>query len=401
MVMLLQAGASSATCLTLRTYVVSAPRCSARLSTAQWTQQKLPQRPFHKSANRFTKPKNSLAAFSQPFTKQTVVTIRPVSSIAHHRHFSTSRTWLAEPSTATAQAKDDAAAKAGPSEKLEGRPFHPEEADGVNVLINQVPPVWLLRKDPRHQGESLAGYIFSIGRAYLKFYMGGRRNIGVCKRKAAYIREQTGFDARQAIDAQLREGNAFPLPENVSRSDFQLLLRSRNDRIRQPLFVALVLICGETLPIILYLLRRHIVPYMPFTCRTESQEIQLQHQREIPGYEAYKKQTENSSNDTDLSSTKKARQEAIARGLSLALIPTFLQPTSYLVSKLERYRAYEALDDRLLARDGGPDALSRYEMMLALTDRAYDYASKGLKLGSHDRKVKFLTEHIEDSLKAK
>jgi hypothetical protein len=395
---------SSASSIILRSYLVSAPsRCSPRAASAPWTQQKLSQRLFHRSANGLTKPNTLFSEHCRTSRPKNIIAPRSALFVAQSRHFSSSRAQLDQPSPSpspvTSPAKNDASSKSGPSEEHEGVAFHPEEPDAVNVIINQVPPVWLLRKDSRYEGESLPKYALSIGRAYLKFFMGGRRNIGVCKRKAAYIREQTGFDARQAINDQLQHGDKYSLPEDISRSDFQLLLRSRNDRLRQPIFVLLVLVFGETLPIWLYLFRRHIVPFLPYTCRTEQQQLQLQDQREQAGHRIYEQAAETSSTPKDSSPSELTREEAIARGLGLPLTPAFLQPTSFLISRLAWYRAYLTLDNRLLERDGGPEALSRYEMMLALTDRAFDYTSIGKKPSNREQAVGFMTENIAQSQK--
>lgn len=106
-----------------------------------------------------------------------------------------------------------------------------------------------------------ASYLFQLGKAYVRFYKLGVKNIWSNYKEYRHVRRR--FAGRDIHDL-VRHA---PMP-TISRREFQLYLRTRHDLKKLIPFGLVLAICGEFTPLVILALGTVVVPY---TCRIPKQ----------------------------------------------------------------------------------------------------------------------------------
>ncbi|KAK7519874.1 uncharacterized protein IWZ02DRAFT_376960 [Phyllosticta citriasiana] len=130
-----------------------------------------------------------------------------------------------------------------------------KRVDRVNPPISTLPaPVNLPAKDAH---DSKMKYWFETGKAYLSFFKTGVRNVWANSKAARELRKSKGNE--------------------LTRAEFQLIVRSRHDVNRLPIFAIVLLVFGEFTPLV----APFLVGVMPKTCRPPQTEEGLARRAEI------------------------------------------------------------------------------------------------------------------------
>ena len=236
------------------------------------------------------------------------------------------------------------------------------------------------------------------------FYKTGLRNVYYSYKAARHL--------QRTYQKQFPDTPLHALPSYVlSRSDFLLLYRSRNDVKRIPIFALVLIVCGEFTPLII----PFISGIVPLTCRIprqlESDRRKLEERRSrsfrdlvtsppppppptsTPSVLGSKETTnavvdqDDNSNAINISNDGVEilpyldRQQLLHISRSLGLhstywadrfFPSLLPPAVLLRSRIHRRQVYLETDDRLIVRDGGVDRMDLEEVKMALVDRGVD-----------------------------
>ena len=126
----------------------------------------------------------------------------------------------------------------------------------------------------RKPDDSTFSYYLRLGRAYLKFYKTGMKNI---RRNWNEFSEIKGWLTPFTIGASARYGGtnhvnkkreSVPIP-HISRREYILYFRTKHDLFKLLPFGLVILVCGEFTPLVIILLGNRVTPY---TCRIPSQQ---------------------------------------------------------------------------------------------------------------------------------
>lgn len=120
-------------------------------------------------------------------------------------------------------------------------------SDTLNAPASTLPPPLNL-PPPKQPNQSIFSYYYALGKAYVLFYKSGMgaiyRNWKMTRQVQGRIAAAPSPQERHADDeALLRSGM-------LSRAEFLLILRTRQDIRKIPLFVLVYLVCGEFTPLV-------------------------------------------------------------------------------------------------------------------------------------------------------
>ena len=242
--------------------------------------------------------------------------------------------------------------------------------------------------------EKCTRYI-ALGRAYYTFFKTGLKNVYHNYRASLPVRRSLGLPVylpTSPLPSSNGVGSTFLTTVtalNLSRSDFQLVRRSANDVRRIIPFTLILLICGELTPLIIVFLGNAVTPS---TCRVpkqlDKQQITKAERKRAsfatiqarlgsatpisPGSEEEMQWLAENFADVDFAASASAEQVlqgCAALGLARThQLPSLLVPLLYR-PRLKRWAQYLDLDDRLIVRGGGPEAMFAEELRIALEER--------------------------------
>lgn len=136
----------------------------------------------------------------------------------------------------------------------------------INPLASTIPAPLLIPE--QQHGQSKFRYYLACGKAYWNFYKTGVKNImenrrianrlkqGIKRNSLAYA-AKTGRSTAEARRAML----------GATRAQRQLIIRSRSELARVPIFALLLVVFGEWLPLLVIFM----TPLIPFNCRIPKQ----------------------------------------------------------------------------------------------------------------------------------
>ncbi|KZM25011.1 uncharacterized protein EKO05_0009482 [Ascochyta rabiei] len=259
----------------------------------------------------------------------------------------------------------------------------------------------------RKAGQNYASYLFSCGKAYLTFYKTGishtRQTLKLAKALRAKLAEQGKGISKDVA------GNGI-----LSRSEWQVLRRSRRDLLRLPVMGFLILALGEWLPLIVV----YLTPVIPEACRIPTQvertlrklEDRRKDRLTRIAMDAQRLQARNRTPATDgdairlaaaaegLLSPETKVGKAGGMAMASAIVPPeasqelslfhllllsarlnchprildtlYLTPPKWLLQRnVSKTLAYLTQDDELIRRDGGSQALDKQELLRACVER--------------------------------
>ena len=236
----------------------------------------------------------------------------------------------------------------------------------INPPSSTLPPPMVLPS--RSPSQSTFAYYFSLGRAYLDFYKTGA--------KAVY----TNFQESQAIVARLPPSLPIPdaLSQNLlSRGEWQLIRRSRQDIAKVPPFALVFMICGEFTPLVILFLggvvpRTCMIPKQIGVMRQKAEE---RRQRSFRGGSLQSDQV-----SSTIEGLRHGELQHIGRSLGLysKLWDTLIggAPALLMKRRAQKRLEYLDLDDMAITRDGGVKRMEIEEVRIALEERGVDVLSK-------------------------
>ncbi|KAF1920285.1 hypothetical protein BDU57DRAFT_430174, partial [Ampelomyces quisqualis] len=242
-----------------------------------------------------------------------------------------------------------------------------------NELLNPpaftyAPPLSIPSREP---DQSYPSYLWKCGRAYLSFYKASVSNVRQTAALAKSLRSKSAGTSGSPTDI-------------LSRAEWQITLRSRNDMLRLPAFGIIFLVCGEWTP----LLVMYITPAVPEACRiprqvervlAKSEQRRFERLRRIWLGSALCESSDALANvrvsDLDTLHLRKisARLDCHARVWDWLNLP----PPGVLVKwSVGRRVEYLKRDDELIKRDGGWKELGEKEVHRACVERGIDVLGK-------------------------
>lgn len=243
--------------------------------------------------------------------------------------------------------------------------------------------------------DKFSRYI-ALGKAYLTFYKNGLKNVYHNYRASIPLRRSLGLPVYLPSSPPPRATAAGEKPFqtvvdslNLSRANFQLVRRAAYDVRRTIPFALVLLICAELTPLAVLALGDAVTPY---TCRVPQQIDKTRLKRAQlkrdalaaiqaslglstsikPGSEQELTWLAENFASPEFVNTASAEQVLLGCamfGLTKRIDrPAFLVPWVYR-PRLRRWAEYLALDDRLIVRGGGVDALTPEEVRIAVDER--------------------------------
>ena len=223
----------------------------------------------------------------------------------------------------------------------------------------------------RASNQSRAIYLYNTGHAYLGFYKTGIKNVFSSYRDSRALRRTL----------QVRSGNATVSEKElaaqglITRSEFQLLYRSRHDILRVPFFVVICTLTGELAPLVVLLLANQV----PWTCRTprqlEGKRLKEEDRRAKSALRLSASAPVESSDDDEMSLS---REQLLHASTWLGTHSRHWNPPSFLLRRrLSKRRQYLKLDDQLLRKDYASGvSLDGENLRWALSDRGLMVSGK-------------------------
>jgi len=276
----------------------------------------------------------SVARPTQPRLRP--ITIAALSQVSY---FSTSSTKCAD---------------AGPA-LVRQSPKHPINHDAANPpASSRPPPLDLPTRDPE---TSYVKHLFHTGKAFLTFYKTGLRQL--------YTNTRIIYPSSS--------GPPAPPPLPGTRAAHIFRHRWEQDIRRLPLFLALLVVCGEFTPLAVVFFPNRV----PLTCRIPSQVNQLRRkaeERRTLAIERYHHAGDNA---------QPGGYAAQALGITGPRMASYLGGLTlhefWYGRRLWKRMNFLAKDDELLIEAGGVQALENDEVLLACEDRGIPIVERDIK----------------------
>ncbi|KAL9037925.1 MAG: hypothetical protein Q9214_005487 [Letrouitia sp. 1 TL-2023] len=221
------------------------------------------------------------------------------------------------------------------------------------------PPLELPEKRP---DQAKIKYFYRLGKAYVGFYKAGIKAVYHNYKLARQIQGQIPHGLSR--EAALQNGS-------LTRASYQLLLRTRRDLARIPLFALVLTVCGEFTPIVVVFMG--LSKAVPRTCWVPKQVLGAQQKLE--------ERRRRSFRDGTIAPDQQPLVEQLPSALlhigrSLALYSEWWDRVGLMPPLLDRRvkKRLEQLDldDHAISRDGGVAYLKGEEVELAASDRGLD-----------------------------
>ena len=259
------------------------------------------------------------------------------------------------------------------------RPIPKEPSLALNPPPSARPPI--LELPSRLPDQSASRYYFNVGKAYVKFYKTGFKNL------------YQNFNSAKSIAGRLESATYEEDVRNglISRADWHLVKRQRADVLRMPLFLLIFAVCGEFTPLVAIFFSGAVprslwVPKQVQKAREKSEARRKEVFRNPPaGLDIDRKEAEPGIMPAP---------EVLHIGRSLGLYSSLwdridLPPLWLIRRRIKKRMEFVELDDFTIRRDGGVKGLEAAEVWLAAEMRGLDV------LG---RKESHLRRHLSDWL---
>jgi len=247
----------------------------------------------------------------------------------------------------------------------------------VNGPVTTLPPPLVLPVRGPDQGT--ISYYYRFGSAYIAFYKTGFKNVWH-NYKASRTLQRTVLDAKCGGSLQRAVHSGL-----LTRSDFQLLVRSWHDVKRIPAFALVFIACGEFTPLVVLF----ISGVVPRTCQIPKQVRGDREKVEVRRKASFRELVvAPPAEDVGVGGLKREQLLHISRSLGLhsGWWPEGfgLPPDGLLKAKIKGRAEYLDMDDYLIESDGGVGEMEMEEVRMALEERGLDV------LGKNDEQLKML-----------
>ncbi|KAM3070085.1 hypothetical protein ACMFMG_003882 [Clarireedia jacksonii] len=219
-------------------------------------------------------------------------------------------------------------------------------------------------------------YAISLGKAYAAFYKTGVKNIYYNYIAAQPLQEIIDTKHKGSISSAVKAGD-------LSRSDFQLLVRNWHDVKRVPAFALVFIVCGEFTPLVVVAMSNVV----PWTCRIpkqiEGDRKKLEERRKISFRNLTMPPPEKEVGVQGLE-----RMQLLHISWSLGLSSSMWDwlggrlpglPNAILRRKVRKRLEYLELDDELIGREGGVAGMEEEEIKMACVERGIDVIGRDLR----------------------
>ena len=272
----------------------------------------------------------------------------------------------------------------------------------LNPPSSTLPPPLVL--PVRTPNQSTFSFYFALGKAYLTFYRTGGFAVWQNWKLAFAIRERLeqspATSSRSSPPSTaLASASSSALADAalaariLSRADWQLLRRSRQDVARVPWFALVLLVFGEFTP----LLAPFLTAVVPRTCRVPAQVASERVKAEARRGLSFRTGTLVESGRTPETVGSMSPAQVVHVGRSVGLFPKMLDRVGYVPvgiakRRAERWVEYLRLDDQAIEDWGGVDKMEMEEVRISLEERGVDLN------GRNDTQLRSL---LKDWLKAR
>lgn len=239
----------------------------------------------------------------------------------------------------------------------------PEILDEVNAPLTTLPTS--LELPPRPSGGFNFSYLLDSGKVYFRFFKTGLVNV-YHNYKATRPLEQRANAANGSLMELARA-------EQITRSEFQHLMRTRHDVHRLPVFGLIFLIFAELSPFII----PFVPSAVPWTCRIP-QQLERQRRKRKERKDASWKEILKMPLEQRLQATKKELKELSSKEVwhitkVLGIEPRVLPFGFYARKRANKQTEYIEVDDILVQRGGGYRLLNPgEELVKAVEERGME-----------------------------
>lgn len=268
-------------------------------------------------------------------------TTTAATATSHPSIASTRAAATPSPSAAAAAAANPPPTTRPPQLTLPARPANPDTSDAKPGLLS----------------KQTFSHLFASGMAYLKFYKTGIKHV--------YTNTRLLYSSSQDILADK--------PDPSTRAHLHLRLRWQHDVRRLPLFALVLLVCGEFTPFVVLALPGAV----PLPCRIPRQVEKLLGKAERGRAEARGEIAGAALDRVKAGTAGEAAPPVGVLARILGVSSHAWTPGFLLASRVERRLRFLAVDDALLVRSGGAEALVEEEVRLACADRGVDVLGRG------------------------
>lgn len=262
----------------------------------------------------------------------------------------------------------------------------------------------------RKDGQHIANYLWSAGHAYLAFYRSGISHVWQTFKHAKTLQAKAAMAMSRRKDADITDV--------LTRAEWQIVKRSRENAFRLPAMGILILLLGEFLPLVAL----YVTPLLPETCRIPQQVKRETSKKEnrrkdrlrrlgkdttglvsmghsnaesLPSgheVETVEGKSAQGTKDSKMLSTAQAVQQARTDKFSLFELRSgsaqfdchsrlwdwlYLTPPKWLLKhNVARTINYLRTDDALIQRDGGHQLLETQEIERVCMERGIDVLGK-------------------------
>lgn len=266
----------------------------------------------------------------------------------------------------------------------------PEDAfphDRLNPPSSTRPPPLTL--PTREADQPAYKYYYSLGRAYLTFYKTGLKNL------------YTNYKLTRILVA--RHPSLQPLEQSLlsgtlTRADWLTIRRTRADLARLPLFGLVFCICGEFTPLVVLAVSGAVPRSLWIPMQVESARRKVEERRN----ELFRNPDPALGLEAEMKGGKveeMGQPVMVHIGKSLGLYSTLwdrmgVSPTPIVRRRVKRRMEFVELDDAVIERDGGVEALDGEEVEMAAEMRGIDV------LGRKEADLKMVLEEWLQARKA-
>ncbi|KAI9822316.1 MAG: hypothetical protein M1827_000034 [Pycnora praestabilis] len=232
----------------------------------------------------------------------------------------------------------------------------------------------------RAPSEKAVSFYFKLGKGYLTFYKTGLRNVWANFQASRTLRKQINTAASGSVGTAVSSGL-------ISRSDFQLLVRSWHDSKRIPPFALVFMVCGEFTPLVVLFMSGVV----PRTCRIPKQILADREAVEVVRRASFRELVTDAPRlEEEGQVGRLSREQLLHISRSLALYSRWWPeqlgiPTDGMLRRsIGKSLNYLEMDDELIERDGGVGQMEIEEVRMACVERGVDV------LGKNDQQLRML-----------
>ncbi|KAA8899198.1 hypothetical protein TRICI_006367 [Trichomonascus ciferrii] len=229
----------------------------------------------------------------------------------------------------------------------------------------------------RQEGVSTARHYMNMGKSLVKLYKSGIVNVWRNNWKVRSLQQQYNFKNVNALTRHILDTSfaqsiekdkepVTPTPAHITRSDYQMILRTNMDFKKLPLFAVIFAVFFEMTPLLVMVFPR----ITPTTCSLPYQ-ISKDHENANRNIDLLKLLRDETTNNSTVHQLGHVELQTLAKVLFHSqMLPVSLYPRKMLEQKVQNHIDRVRADNILLSRFGSVWALDKKELVSACLARA-------------------------------